>query len=101
MASRPFATAQMLIALDYYLGPVQEFAVVGDPQAEETRRVLRAIRKGFRPGKAVAAGTGDRVPLLAGKTAKDGQVTTYLCQDFACQEPFVGPESLESALASD
>ena len=101
MESRPFATAQMLIALDYYLGPVQEFAVVGDPQAEETRRVLRAIQSRFRPGKAVAVGSDDRVPLLAGKTAKGGVVTTYLCENFACQEPLVGAESLESALASD
>jgi uncharacterized protein YyaL (SSP411 family) len=97
MEARPFATGQMLLALDYHLGPVQEFAVVGDIRGEGTRRVLRAIQKGFRPNKAVAAGTGDRVPLLAGKAAKGG-VTTYLCEDFACQEPLVGPEALESAL---
>ena len=90
----------MLLALDYYLGPVQEFAVVGDLEAEETRRVLRAIQGRFRPNKAVAAGTGDRVPLLAGKAARGGRVTTYLCENFACQEPLVGAESLESALAS-
>ena len=45
---------QMLNALDFYLGPVQEFAVVGDPVAEETRRVLRAVRGGFRANKVVA-----------------------------------------------
>src|SRR5262249_23461049 len=54
MARHPMAAGQLLLALDYYLGPVQEFAVVGDPAAEETRRVLRAIRRDFQPHRVVA-----------------------------------------------
>src|SRR6202030_3738115 len=50
----PMAGGQMLLALDFYLGPVQEFAVVGDAKDEETRQVLRLIRQGFRPNKVVA-----------------------------------------------
>src|SRR5262249_8373761 len=33
MANSPTAAGQMLIALDFYLGPVQEFAVAGNPEA--------------------------------------------------------------------
>jgi uncharacterized protein YyaL (SSP411 family) len=106
MATHPMAAAQMLIALDFHLGPVQEFAVVGDPSAEETRRVLRAIRTGFRPHKVVAlkshgfddAKTDEVLPLLRGKTAEEA-VTTYVCQNFTCQAPLVGPEAVERALA--
>jgi uncharacterized protein YyaL (SSP411 family) len=106
MAQAPTAAGQMLIALDFYLGPVEEFAVVGDPSRDETRRVLRAIRGGFRPDKVVAlkaaadgAGSLEKiVPLLQGKTAA-GAVTTYLCKNFACQAPLVGAEALEAALA--
>ncbi len=48
LATQPTAAGQMLVALDFHLGPVQEFAVVGDPANEETRRVLRTfIRGGF------------------------------------------------------
>src|SRR5262249_27481550 len=54
LTEHPIAAGQMLTALDFYLGPVQEFAVVGDPAAPETLRVLRAIRAGFRPNKVVA-----------------------------------------------
>src|SRR5262249_40394249 len=54
MTDHPMAAGQMLAALDFYLGPVQEFAVVGDPGAEDTRRVLRAIRSGFNPNRVVA-----------------------------------------------
>jgi uncharacterized protein YyaL (SSP411 family) len=104
LAAQPTAAGQMLVALDFYLGPVQEFAVVGDPASEETRRVLRTIRGGFRPNCVVAlktpttdAQTEELIPLLAGKTAS-GVVTTYICENFACQAPVVGVEALETAL---
>jgi hypothetical protein len=54
IVSSPLAAGQMLVDLDFYLGPVQELAVVGDPAAEETRQALELIRRGFRPNKAVA-----------------------------------------------
>ncbi|MFL5241303.1 MAG: thioredoxin domain-containing protein [Gemmataceae bacterium] len=105
MANQPMAAGQMLIALDFYVGPVQEFAVVGDPEAEETRRVLRAIRTGFRPNKVVAmkgakneSDKADKLlPLLAGEKS-NGTVTTYICENFACQAPLMGPEQVEKAL---
>ena len=66
----------MLIALDFHLGPVEEFAVVGDPASDETRRVLRAVRGRFQPNRVVAlkaandAAVEKLIPLLADKTAK-------------------------------
>ena len=85
----------MLIALDFYLGPVQEFAVVGT--AEEIAPALRLLRKEFRPNKVVAAKIHEEdekvVRLLEGKT-RQAAVTTYLCQNFTCQAPVVGLEAL-------
>jgi uncharacterized protein YyaL (SSP411 family) len=106
MADHPMAAAQMLIALDFHLGPVQEFVVVGDQAADDTRRVLRAIRGGFRPLKVVASkspgfvapGIDDPLPLLQGKSSS-GPVTTYLCENFVCRAPLVGAEAVESALS--
>jgi uncharacterized protein YyaL (SSP411 family) len=103
LAAHPFAAGQMLIALDFYLGPVQEIAVVGDPAADETRQVLRLIRGGFRPNQVVAfkpkVGDGraeELVPLLAERAAKDG-VTTYVCENFTCQAPLVGVAAVKAA----
>jgi len=66
--------------------------------------VLRAALAPFRPTRVVAfrdAGkAGDRteaLPLLAGKTA-DGAVTTFVCQNYACQAPLVGVEAAERVL---
>lgn len=103
MTNSPLAAGQMLLALDFFLGPVEEFAVLGDPDAEETRRVLRALRCTFRPSKVVALrapqveANDELLPLLRGKTSK-GAVTTYLCQNFVCQAPLVGAEAVEAAV---
>jgi uncharacterized protein YyaL (SSP411 family) len=96
----------MLIALDFYLGPTVELAIVGDPENAESRRVLRAIFGKFRPNKVVALRsaedaaqpTGGSLKLLEGKSAR-GNVTTYICENLSCQAPLVGPEAAESALA--
>jgi uncharacterized protein YyaL (SSP411 family) len=104
MAELPSAAGQMLIALDFYLGPVQEFAVIGDPEREDTRRVLHAIHGRFRPNKVLAVsshpdGAAEKlIPLLAGKKSL-GTVTTYICQNFTCQAPLAGAEAAEKELA--
>jgi uncharacterized protein YyaL (SSP411 family) len=105
MERAPMAAAQMLIAFDFHIGPVDEFAVVGDPAGTDTQRVLRAIQAHFRPNKVVALKDRSEMsdqdqallPLLKGKTAGSG-VATYLCRDFACQAPLVGVEAAEAAL---
>jgi uncharacterized protein YyaL (SSP411 family) len=105
MADRPTGCGQMFLALDFFLGPVQEFAVVGDPADEQTKRVLRAIHGRLRPGKVVALKapretTADKVlPLLAGKLGGGG-VTTFICQNFTCQAPLVGAAAFEAALST-
>jgi uncharacterized protein YyaL (SSP411 family) len=100
LTDSPITVGQMLIALDFLLGPVQEFAVVGDAADGETKQVLAFIRKGFRPNKVLAfrdAKAGDDVPLLKGKAALGG-ATTYVCQNFACQAPVVGAMALAEGM---
>jgi uncharacterized protein YyaL (SSP411 family) len=84
LGQAPQAAGQMLMALDFHLGPVQEFAVVGDPANAETREVLRLIHRDFRPDKVVALKgpatpkeAEELVPLLADRPAS-GAVTTYV-----------------------
>jgi uncharacterized protein YyaL (SSP411 family) len=107
MATSPMAVGQMLVALDFFLGPVEEFALVGNPSHAEVVRTLQALRHGFRPNKVVAlksdtpAQESERlVPLLAGKTAH-GDVATYICRDFTCQAPLIGAEALVDALKQE
>jgi uncharacterized protein YyaL (SSP411 family) len=105
LGAHPLAAGQMLVALDFHLGPVQEIAIVGDPSAEDTRRVLRILRGSFQPHRVVALkvpGDDEKkldelLPLLAGKTSQ-GPVTVFVCQNFTCQAPLVGVEAVQEAL---
>jgi uncharacterized protein YyaL (SSP411 family) len=109
LGAHPLAAGQMLLALDFHLGPVQEIAIVGDAAAEDTRRVLRLLAGSYQPHRVMALkdtaspqrqqGIEEPLPLLAGKTSQ-GPVTVYVCQNFTCQAPLVGVEAIEAALKS-
>jgi uncharacterized protein len=80
----------VLCALDLYLSPSRELAIVGDPHAE----VARAALGGFDPNAVVAFGPAAGVPLLEGKTLVDGKTAVYVCERFACQAPVTDPARL-------
>jgi uncharacterized protein len=105
MAEHPAASGQMLVALDFYLGPVQQIAVVGPEQGTDTKRALATIHRAFGPKRVVAfhdpatgAPPAELAGLFAGKEAVGGVVTVYVCENFACQAPLVGAEAIEKAL---
>ena len=101
MANHPTAAGQMLLALDFSLGPVDEIAIVGEPGHEDTQRVLRGARRSFRPNQVVAfkaiheVDDDEQIALLKDKKAST-EVTTYICRDFACQAPLVGAAAAET-----
>ena len=94
MAGRyPGAFGHLLRALDFYLAPVREVAIVG-PGAGE---LLRVVRGEFRPHLVLAAGEGD-VPLLDGRAPVDGRAAAYVCEHFVCQAPVTSVQALAAAL---
>jgi uncharacterized protein YyaL (SSP411 family) len=104
MAEHPAACGQMLVALDFHLGPVQEIAVIGKQGDDETVKVLDTIRSGFRPNAVLAfhdpadGPPPDFIPLLKDRPMVDGGVTTYVCENFVCQAPLVGADAVAAAL---
>jgi uncharacterized protein len=79
----PSAFGWALCALDLYLSPPRELAIVGGVDSE----IARAALRGFDPTAVVAFGPADDVPLLEGKTLANGKPTVYVCERFACQAP--------------
>jgi uncharacterized protein YyaL (SSP411 family) len=86
----PSAFGHALAALDLYLAPPRELAVIGRPGDE----IARAALAGFDPDAVVAFGPADDVPLLAGKDFVDGLPALYVCERFACQAPVTEPAEL-------
>jgi uncharacterized protein len=79
----PTAFGWALCALDLYLSPPRELAILGTPADEIARTALAP----FDPNAVIAFGPSEDVPLLAGKTRVDGKPTLYVCERFACQAP--------------
>jgi uncharacterized protein YyaL (SSP411 family) len=85
---------QLLCALDLYLSPPVEVAVIGvadDPAAAE---LADAARAGFHPTAVYAFGDGlsaRGLALLEGKGLVGGRPAVYVCERFACQAPVTDP----------
>jgi hypothetical protein len=79
----PSAFGWALCALDLYLSPPRELAIIGAPGDELARGALAP----FEPNTVVAFGPSEDGPLLAGKARVDGKPTLYVCERFACRAP--------------
>jgi uncharacterized protein len=86
----PVAFGHALNALDLYLSPPREIAVIGSPADE----VAKAALADFDPNAVVAFGPSDETPLLAGKDYVDGRPAVYVCERFACRAPVTDPSQL-------
>jgi uncharacterized protein YyaL (SSP411 family) len=49
----PSAYTQLMTAIDFAVGPSYEIAIIGDPAADDTRGMLRAINLRFMPNKVL------------------------------------------------
>jgi uncharacterized protein len=107
MGAQPGAFGRLLCALDFYLNPGYEIAIVGDPAAEDARALLAEVRRRYLPNSVVVLGRpGDEAasrlaPLLAGRGREDGRATAYVCRDYACRLPVTDPAALSAQLASE
>ncbi len=104
MAEHPSALSQMLIALDFFIGPARELAIVGDPAAPDTQALLAVVNQTFRPNLVLAVAAPDdsaaesAIPLLQDRPQREGTATAYVCQGFVCQQPVTSPEALAAQL---
>jgi uncharacterized protein len=105
MQQAPTAMGQMLLALEFQIGPTYEMVLAGDPGHDSTRAALREVRRRFLPNKVLAGvdGQGVKPPallkdLLDGKSAADGAPILYVCEGFTCREPVQGAPAIKAAL---
>jgi len=102
LGDHPTAFAYLLGALERWLVPPLEVAIVGDPSASETAALVAEVTGRFLPNAVhlvAAPGTGaDVSPLLADRPLVDGRPTAYVCEHFACRVPVTTPEALAAQL---
>jgi uncharacterized protein len=105
----PMAAGQLLIALDMWLGPMQELVLIGGVGEAENQAVLGELRRAYLPNTIIAYRPGESHgssarrspildPLFAGRAAINGQPVLYICENFACQAPISGVEAIQAAV---
>ena len=93
-ARAPSAFGHLLCALDLYLSPPRELAIIGPATAE----VARVALEPFEPNTVVAFGPADDVPLLSGKGYVDGRPAVYRCEHFACRAPLTDADQVRAGV---
>jgi uncharacterized protein YyaL (SSP411 family) len=109
IARLPSGHTQMLIALDFALGPTVEIVLAGEPGSKDTQAMLRAIHDRFLPNKVVAlrpeGRTGEEIaalaPFLADQRSIDGKATAYVCRNHACSFPTTDPAEMLRLMEAD
>jgi len=106
----PAGHSQLMVALEYAFNPNFEVVIVGDPQKEDTRLMLAALRRPFIPEKVVIFRTADKntagaiseiAPYTRSMAARDGKATAYVCQEFACKLPTTSVNQMLKNLTQD
>jgi len=97
----PTAFGHMLQAIDFYVSPTREVAIVG-PNGPAREALERVLRSRPRP-RLVLAGDPEpesAVALLAGRVPIDGHPSAYVCERFACRQPVTDARELDALLGS-
>ncbi len=104
LSAGPASAAQLLIALDFAVSPLSEVVIAGDPDAGNTKDMLRVLRSDFYPNKVVmfrpaegsavdskAPSIEELAPFIGLIAGEEGVATAYVCMDRACNSPTVDP----------
>lgn len=96
----PSHNTMFLAALDFFIGPTFEIAIVECPSSKDTIKLLEAIRTGFAPNKVVLLKKESQKNLekVAGFTKDmktiDDKTTVYICRNFVCNKPITEIEEV-------
>lgn len=106
MMRAPSAFGYLLSALDLLLASPYEIAIIGAPEAEDTRAMINMVFKRYLPNKVVAfapeadSRASRTIKLLEGRDRIDGKATAYVCRDFYCESPTTDAGKLAEQLGA-
>ena len=103
MLSYPSAFGYALAALDFYLSPPLEIALVAPSADDPLLHALRAeVWRRYLPNKVLvqwcAPAQEARLPLLRERAPLGGRATAYVCEKNVCLQPTTSPDELADQL---
>jgi len=99
LADSPAGVSEMLLAVDFQLDTPKEIVLVVSAGRDDAAPFLAELRARFLPNRILTiVAEGEElerharvVPLLDGKTARDGRATAYVCENRICDLPTTDP----------
>jgi uncharacterized protein YyaL (SSP411 family) len=91
----PSAHTQLMVALDFGIGPCYELVIAGNATAEDTKAMIKALRTRFLPNKVVLLNPSEqKSPEIAqlaeftkNQSSIEGKATAYVCLNYNCKLP--------------
>ena len=91
----PLAYTQLMVALDFGVGPSYEVVVAGDSQAADTKAMLKALMTQFMPNKIALLRPSEQespdiihlAEFTRYQSSIEGKATAYVCFNHSCEFP--------------
>ena len=91
----PSAHTQLMVSLDFGIGPCHEVVIAGKPEAEDTKAMVKALRTRFLSNKVVllnhdgreSPGIARLIEFIKNQPSIDGRATAYICTNYKCKLP--------------
>jgi len=107
--SAPSVYSQLMVALDFAVGPSYEVVISGDSKADDTEAMLRALREQFLPNKVVIVRPSEQdspdidkiLGFLKDYPSIDGKSTAYVCLNYVCEMPTTDVDTMVRLLSPD
>ena len=104
----PAEYTQLMIAVDFSVGPSYEVVIAGDFQGEDTKKMLNVIGSKFIPNKiAIFLPSGTDLseimsiaPFTRDQPTIDNRATAYVCVNYNCKLPTTDINNMISLLNS-
>jgi uncharacterized protein YyaL (SSP411 family) len=107
MRRSAMAFGHLLSAADLDVHGATELAIVGEPEAAETRALARAAATVYLPSLVLVGGQpveDEPLPLLRDRSTGDARAQAFVCRGYRCELPTSDPvelrRQLEAALSA-
>lgn len=91
----PLGYTHFMTAVDFGIGPSYEVVIVGNSEAEDTEKMLKALRSRFIPNKVTilrptntsSQGIDSLAKFVKYQESIHDKATAYVCLNYACKTP--------------
>lgn len=105
----PTGFTQLLVGLDFALGPTKEIVIAGEAKEEKTKEMLSAVHQRFLPRRVLLLHPDNEdgeaieqiAPFLKNQAKVNGRATAYICENYACKLPTTDIAQMVCLIESD